>query len=1024
MRVTAPRTMNANNMLKSLFKPKWRHADPQVRMQALQALDASRPESRAVLHEAATGDSDALVRRVAIKGLNDLDVLWRIVQNETDTDTRSAAQQRFMTLLAGTDPETPPLAARLRQLADLTDQKLIDDLARRGVEVELRRAALQRVEREALLGDIALNDADAGLRLAAVERITQKSTLERVAKLSRTKDKRVSGLVRDKLEKLTEAAERPARLRQRARNACIALEALAHSKDIGESTARVHALETEWSTVLDAWDVAQDGALDAELTQRYADVRAALELVFEKHAQVLTQQREHAAQQETVRAHKTALCERLETIAADLEQDTTPDSDDKADVADALRSVQDDWRASGDLPDAAHHEIRTRYDAGVARIEACIADRSRHAAAQAACTDLLARAEALLAADAPPREADIKSLEKALGAIERPRHYVLDDTLTQGVADAVAKLHARHAQHAQKVHDDVDKLKRLVSDIEQAVADGQSKQAAELQRTAQQLFEALPPHAAATLRKQGVVGRWQAAEKTIRDMWSWKKWAGAPVKERLVEDMEALARSLSEPGEVAHDYRAIAQQITQAREQWKSLGATDNSAAKDLWERFNTACDAAHAPCAAFFKAERAQRAEHARLKQDICSKIEQFIAQTDWTQADWKTVERMLRVAREEWSRIGPTERAQGKTLGKRFNALMDDLAARLGAERSSNKARKESLIKRMEQLADTIQDAAADSAAVPDAITQAKQLQSQWRSLGASTESATLWNAFRAAGDRIFARRQALHEAKDQERQANLESKRALCEQIEALARLEGDAFAQARARLQQAKAEFDSTGPVPKQDIDAIQQRFREACRAVEQQDRALQTQAREQSLLLLQRKVQLCADLDKTIAAVLENSLAQDAAETRLRGAREAWQALASTDADIGKRLEARFQNTAETLQGLLGSDRESFVASYTGQLQENLAAKEQLCLRAEIAAEIDSPPDYRQQRMQYQVELLARRMRDGDSVTDAERIDVQSLVLEWNCIGAVPAPTADALQTRYDCVRHALEQLAH
>ena len=45
---------------------------------------------------------------------------------------------------------------------------------------------------------VALVDRDE----AAVERITQKSTLERVAKTARTKDKRVSGVAREKLEKL------------------------------------------------------------------------------------------------------------------------------------------------------------------------------------------------------------------------------------------------------------------------------------------------------------------------------------------------------------------------------------------------------------------------------------------------------------------------------------------------------------------------------------------------------------------------------------------------------------------------------------------------------------------------------------------------------------------------------------------------------------------------------------------------------------------------------------------------------
>ena len=1008
-------------MLKAFFKPKWLHNDPQVRLHALQALDASRPENREVLQAAATSDSDTLVRRAAIKRINDLDILWRIAQNELDAESRSTAQQRFVALLAGVESGAPPLGALLQHLAAVTDQKIIDEIARRGVEIELRLAALQRVEREALLGDIALNDKDAGLRVAAVERIMQKSTLERVAKNARTKDKRVSGVARGKLEKLATEADRPARLQQRARNVCVTLTGLTQSKDLGEAPERMHAAEMEWTAILNDWDSEKDGAFAAELAQHYTDARAALETLLEKHAQIAGQQRAMAAQREALRAKNNQLCEQLESIATTLEQHTAPDAEDKRRSTTARRQIQDEWQASGDLPAAEQHSLRTRYDAAVSRIDACSADIACLLAAQENADILLARAQTLLKADSPPQESDIKTLEIMRKAITQPRHYALDAAIYQGLDEAFSQLNARHAQHLQKVKDDVEKLKHLVKGIEQAAADGLSKQATALQREAQQIYAALPPHDAGILRKQGLVSRWQAAEKAIRELWSWKKWAGAPVKERLVEEMEALARALNEPSELERDYYTIAQQIHQAREQWKNLGATDTTT-NQLWQRFTTACDAAHAPCAAFFSAERAQRAEHAQQKQAICTNLEQFIAQTDWDHADWKKVERALRDGREEWSRVGPTERAQSKTLSKRFNALMDDLAARLAAERKLNKTKKETLIKGMEQIADSLQNVSADSPAVQDAVKQARQLQSQWKTLGMSTDSATLWNTFRAASDRVFARRQALHEAQDQEHQANLELKRALCAQIEELAQLQGDALVQARSRLQQAKNDFESAGPVAKQDSPGIQQRFRDACLAFEKQERTRQVQAREQSILLLQRKAQLCCELDGAICALLGGALTQEAAEAHLNSAQDSWQSLAPLEDAIEKRIAARFQCTTDSLRGLLGDKRAEYSDNFTKQQQANLATKEQLCLRAEISAGIDSPSEYRQQRMQFQVELLTRRLRAGEPDTDAVQSDAEALTCEWEFIGSVPVTAADTLQARFNRAHQALRNL--
>ena len=109
-----------------------------------------------------------------------------------------------------------------------------------------------------------------------------------------------------------------------------------------------------------------------------------------------------------------------------------------------------------------------------------------------------------------------------------------------------------------------------------------------------------------------------------------------------------------------------------------------------------------------------------------------------------------------------------------------------------------------------------------------------------------------------------------------------------------------------------------------------------------------------------------------------------------------------------------------MHGLLGANRAEYGDNFTKQQQANLAAKELLCLRAEIAAEIDSPPEYRQQRMEYQVEHLARRMRTGESGADTTYLDSDALTHEWEFIGPVPAPVTDELQARFECARKAKE----
>jgi len=1003
-------------IFKALFKPKWQHKDPHVRKRAVHDLNLARGEDRDALLHVVRSDADMDVRSAALKRITDLDVLASVAQTDASEEVRAAASQRVALLLCGVERGAPALPERLQRLAALTDVKLIEEIARRGVESELRRAALQRVEREALLGDVALQDPDPELRHAVVARIKQKSTLERVAKQARMKDKRVCAAAREKLEQMAADEERPTRLRQQARHVCAALEALVRVSDWTVVGARLTRIEADWKQLHAEWDTAKDGAFDADLAARFAAAHAAFDAAFAQHEQALRAQREAESQRENLHTRKRELCEQLERLLADIRQQAAPLADDAENLSRALRVVRTAWDEAGSLSASEEQPWHARFAALAEQVEAVVLDIPRYHAAQAALLDVETRTQARLAASELLAERDIKVLEKQLVSVARPHYFALDGLIEQRIHAVLEQLRARLAGQLQQVKDNLATFTRLVGEVVRATEDGQSQAAAEHHREAQQVYDSLPASDAATLRKHEVYRQWQAAAKNVRVLWSWKRWAGAPVKENLVAEMESLASQLQQAPDLERDYHDIADKIRAARDQWKELGATDNAGAKALWERFKSACDAAYAPCEVFFAREREQRKQHAAQKTAICDGLEQFIAQTDWEHADWKKIEQLLRTARAEWNAIGPVERALSNTLNKRFRVVMDDLAARLSAEKTLNKSKKETLIRRMEQLADSVKDLVADSPALKDAIVQAKQLQSQWKLVGQSAESNSLWNTFRAASDRIFAQREAAHAAQDQERQDHLARAQALCAQVEEFARLPGDALRQARGKVQQAKADFERVGPLPKEAEREVAQQFQRACREFEQQEKAWLRQEREHAVHLLERKVELCADLENVTAQLLSGAVTVDVAAAQMRAAQEAWQALASLPDDIEQRINERFQAAADTLHGLQGSQRDDFAAQFAKRAQENLASKELLCLRLEIATGIESPPEYRAQRMQYQVDQLARRMKTGETQDAAQ---VPQLLRQWCFIGPVEATHTAAIRARFERTRAAI-----
>ena len=82
----------------------------------------------------------------------------------------------------------------------------------------------------------------------------------------------------------------------------------------------------------------------------------------------------------------------------------------------------------------------------------------------------------------------------------------------------------------------------------------------------------------------------------------------------------------------------------------------------------------------------------------------------------------------------------------------------------------------------------------------------------------------------------------------------------------------------------------------------------------------------------------------------------------------------------------------------------------------------MCIRLEILAGIDSPPEAREARMAYQVKRLSEAMKGG--LVEAEPSDkfteLQQLERAWYLSGAVPADAALKLETRFQHAVQAIE----
>lgn len=947
-------------ILDRFFKPKWQHPDPQLRKQALLELADGDP----VLIQMVRQDRSADVRCAALLRITEPQLLQQIASQDSDSAVRESAVARYRALLAGTAHDAPALAQRLAVLTDLAGD-LVEFLACHGQEPELRLAALARIEQENLLSDIAVNDPAVQVRLAALERVVSLPALENVVRLSRSRDKRIYRQAQERLEVLQAEQQRA----QRLQALCVEMEQLDWDSETGANAARFPRLEREW----------QELAGEATLAQRERYRRA--------HAR-FQEQRQAALARRNARLQ---VCNDLEQWLAVLNQAVELEPSLTAMLHERLPQAEQDWAACGPVDDLEGRRLEQRFG----EIVQALRDRERvlHRNQERATRlrTVLQQADQRLKQSGEVLEQDLRTLQQQWTGLERPEDSGLANRLQHEFDTLMNRLRARLQKQVVQKEQEWQDLQHLLGALEQALEAGELQHALSLHDQARQRLQ----QAIGLSRKQvaQVEERLHSWAPRLQELRGWRRWGTQQAREHLCEQAEQLIGSAAEPPE-------IAQQVKTLRNTWKTLDGTEGAAPRALWKRFDRACERAYEPCQAYFEAQTRERQHNLARKQALCERLEQWVESTDWTQADWRGLDHHWRDVQKEWRKLGPVNRADQKTLERRFEGALRRLDEHLRGERERELQRRRDLVERVRQLAGGDDLVAA--------VEAAKQAQARWQPTvqASRREEQTLWRQFRTVCDKVFERRQAAQAAAEAERQQQLERKTALCEALEALAAGEEElTLAQANRRIHEVQAEWAAVGPLPRGTQKSLEQRFEAASEQLRQRAQTLRQRRARRELDNLRQRAALCAELEAQVW--FEEPVA---AEQRVAEAQQQWDSLAPPPVALAEPLQRRFAAACQAL--LAGGDvRRLFIQA----LEHHLPDKEQLCLRLEVLSGVESPPEFAQARMAYQVARLSASLSQRDAVKGGgdAAAEARHLAEEWCLSGVLPPTRAQALEARFE-----------
>jgi Domain of Unknown Function (DUF349) len=824
-------------------KPKWKHADADVRLAAINELTW---EHQGIFAQLATSDPDVRVRAAAARRVNEQTRLEPLLTS-SDAEVVRIARERLSTVAVKLARERS-LAACQALLTTITDQKSLAELTLEAKDQGVRRAAFDRLLKQdevspAMLALVAVQDASGVFAGEAVARLDKRNLLKDIVRKAKAEVVRSAATAR--LQALeAEAAKPSAEQSRRARRK--ALEPLVAdaarwslSVDFAKAAAEIESVIAKRAAVLAPY---ADIPLDDEAKAAVERIdRAQRDLARRRdEAQAL-----HAA---ALAAHEAVLAE-LETMA--------PVTGDEAPAHRARLETR--WKALPELMGGERQVFAARFASELARLyPGAVAEVPVSAPAapvvipEAVLNELeplIAEAEALATSD---RRLDARDRYRVL----HKRWHQLTADLPMGHAlrtrflDAYARFkdagRAARAERDERTKERLAELEKLAVEAE-ALAnnpplehDRQTRfaQLKELQQRWKVVGAVRPDQVAA------VRGRFRAAcdtafapLKALIEAEDWARFANLGNADSLIAEAEALA--------VVEDLGLVAHTIKGIQAGWKNIGPLPGDRREATWQRFKGACDVVYARLKPYYADLDAQRLVNLERKRALLTEAETIanaapigLAGSPADLVAKRVNAERMKALQQEWKTAGPVPREHDQDLWTRFRAAGDaffgkhraDIDAR-HQEYTANLNQKEALCLAAENLAKDCEAlAAGEEARVrsdAERLREVKDIQAKWKLIGhvPRDQVEAIWSRFRTACDRVYATLKGHLDSMEKERQDNLAKKQALITEAEEILAHENARWF--KDEIKELQRKWREIGHVPRDQMDVVGGRFKDLC-----------------------------------------------------------------------------------------------------------------------------------------------------------------------------------------------------
>ncbi len=298
-----------------------------------------------------------------------------------------------------------------------------------------------------------------------------------------------------------------------------------------------------------------------------------------------------------------------------------------------------------------------------------------------------------------------------------------------------------------------------------------------------------------------------------------KREENLAAKKQIIEDLKAIVENNEDASASFPAFREI-------QNRWREAGPVPVTAYRDINDTYQFYVEKFYDMVKISRDLRDLDFQKNLEAKQQFCEAAEKLSENENVVSAFHE-----LQKLHEQWKEFGPVAKEFRDDIWNRFKAATAVINKRYQAhfetqkeEQVANLAAKQALCEQVEAIAEK---EISSSSEWNELSRKIEEIQAEWRKIGFATrkENQKIYDRFRAACDRFYARKREYYNEFKDSMNSNFEKKMAIIEEAEALK--SSTEWKKATDKFIELQKQWKEIGAVPRKKSEQIWKRFRAAC-----------------------------------------------------------------------------------------------------------------------------------------------------------------------------------------------------